>query len=205
MLFLDFKQHFAPFKVFSTQDITKWNPDFDTRRLVEWQNKNYIRRIINRWYMFVEPLDLDTMYLVSNRIYAPSYISFESALAYYQLIPEAVFSLTAATTLTTKTFDTAIGQFRYRHIKPKMMFGYKLIEADGVLIKMVEPEKMLVDYLYLNSRITTPEHFEGLRINAVELDRILNRQRLQEYVEIVGNRQLGKRIGEFMKTVLGHA
>lgn len=39
MRFLDFKAHFEPFIAFSTQDIRKWDPAFDTRRLFEWHEK----------------------------------------------------------------------------------------------------------------------------------------------------------------------
>ncbi len=36
-------------------------------------------------------------YLLAGSIYGPSYISFEYALAYYNLIPEAVYTITCAT------------------------------------------------------------------------------------------------------------
>src|SRR3989338_3314013 len=35
---------------------------------------------------------------LANRLYFPSYISFEYALAYYRIIPEVVYSITSATT-----------------------------------------------------------------------------------------------------------
>ena len=36
-------------------------------------------------------------YLLAGSIYGPSYISFEYALSYYGLIPEAVYTVTCAT------------------------------------------------------------------------------------------------------------
>lgn len=36
-------------------------------------------------------------YLVANAIYSPSYLSFDYALSYYGLIPEAVYVYTSAT------------------------------------------------------------------------------------------------------------
>ena len=36
-------------------------------------------------------------YLLAGSIYGPSYLSFEFALAYYGLIPEAVYAFTSAT------------------------------------------------------------------------------------------------------------
>src|SRR3989344_3452385 len=41
---------------------------------------------------------------IANRIYGPSYVSFEYALAYYRLIPETVYTVTSATTKTTREF-----------------------------------------------------------------------------------------------------
>ena len=35
-------------------------------------------------------------YLLANIIYGPSYLSFEFALSWYDLIPEAVFTITSA-------------------------------------------------------------------------------------------------------------
>ena len=161
MRFIDFKLHFEPFKVFSTQDILKWDTDFDTRRLVEWQQKNYVRKIINRWYLFADAsLDENFLYLIANRIYSPSYISFESALAYYRLIPEGVYTITAATSLKTHQFTTSFGSFSYRHLRPELMFGYKLINVNGLCYKIAEPEKLILDYLYLNTNLQSVPDFK---------------------------------------------
>lgn len=205
MRFFEFKQHFEPFKVFSIQDILKWDPNFDTRRLVEWQQKNYIQKIINRWYVFSESRDINTLYLISNRIYSPSYISFESALAYYRLIPEGVYMITAATSIKTQRFNTSIGPFGYRHIKPGMMFGYRLIGVDGHQFRMAEPEKLILDYFYLNPKIDSPEDFESLRLNRAELKSLINKDLLFEYLDLIKNKALEKRINKFTKTVMNYA
>lgn len=201
MRFLDFKKHFDVFRVFSVQDIRKWDPDFDTRRLVEWQRKSYIKRIINRWYIFADtPLDENLLYLSSNRIYSPSYISFESALAYYRLIPEGVYTITSATTLKTHQFTTSLGVFSYRRLKPELMFGYRLVEATGHRFKMAEPEKLLLDYMYLNTNLQSADDFESLRINQSELRTLLNEPRLIEYLTLFENKALEKRVNTFIKT-----
>lgn len=201
MIFLDFKDHFETFKVFSVQDILKWNPDFDTRRLVEWQRKSYIKRVINRWYIFADTLvDEGLLYLSANRIYSPSYISFESALAYYRLIPEGVYTTTSATTLKTHEFATSLGAFSYRHLKPKLLFGYRLVETTGQHFKMAEPEKLLLDYMYLNTHLQSADDFESLRINQTELLMLLNETRLMEYLALFENRALEKRVNTFRNT-----
>lgn len=200
MRFLDFKCHFVAFRIFSVQDILKWDSAFDTRRLVEWQKKNYVKRIINRWYMFVDtPLDENFLYLAANRIYSPSYVSFESALAYYRLIPEGVYTITSATTLKTNQFTTSLGAFSYRHLKPELMFGYRLVEGAGQHFKMAEPEKLLLDYLYLNTDLQSADDFESLRINQAELRALLHLPRLIEYLALFENKALEKRVTTFQK------
>ena len=53
---------------------------------------------------------------VANRLYTPSYISFDYALSYYGLIPERVYEVTSATLYTKKVFETPLGCFSYRPI-----------------------------------------------------------------------------------------
>jgi len=69
-------------------------------------------------YLFSElyrdnPID---MVAVANRLYAPSYVSFDYALSYYGLIPERVYEVTSATLHTKKIFETPLGRFSYRPI-----------------------------------------------------------------------------------------
>jgi predicted transcriptional regulator of viral defense system len=193
--FLDFKRHFEPFKVFSIQDIHKWDPGFDSRRLVEWQDKKYVTRVVNRWYIFNDAARNEQfLYLIANRIYSPSYISFESALSYYRLIPEGVYTVTSATSLKTHQFRTSTGTFGYRHLKPELIFGYKLIEYGGCQLKMAHPEKLLLDFFYLNARLRTDDDIASLRLNLAELQRLIRGERLAEYLSLFKSRALEKRI-----------
>src|SRR5690554_965136 len=54
-------------------------------------------------------------YLLAGSIYGPSYLSFEFALAYHGLIPEAVYTFTSATydKKKKKKFETPFGTFTY--------------------------------------------------------------------------------------------
>lgn len=203
MRFLDFKRHFEVFRVFSVQDILKWDPDFDTRRLVEWQEKKYVTRIINRWYAFSETArNENSYYLMANRIYSPSYISFESALSYYRLIPEGVYTVTSATSLKTHRFATSLGTFSYRHLRRELMFGYRLLEVEGQHCKIAEPEKVLLDYLYLNSTLQSPDDFASLRLNQGELQALIRKDRLMEYLDLFENKALEERVGVLLRVIL---
>jgi len=53
---------------------------------------------------------------VANRLYTPSYVSFDYALSYYGLIPERVYEVTSASLYTKKIFDTPLGRFSYRPV-----------------------------------------------------------------------------------------
>lgn len=205
MKYLDFKAHFEPFRIFSINDIKKWNEGFDTRRLVEWQQKGYLQKIINRWYIFSDvPVTERVRYLAANRIYAPSYISFESALAYHRLIPEGVFMITSATSLKTNSFNTSLGRFYYRHLKPELMFGYQLVEEQNQRLKMASPEKAILDYLYLNSDLISSESIEGLRINFMEVGELIDMGTLEKYLGLYKSKALDKRVGIFQQ-VVNHA
>ena len=199
MRFLDFKKHFEPFKIFSTQDILKWDSDFDTRRLVEWQDKNYVIKIINRWYIFSDAgLDERLLYLIANRICSPSYVSFESALSFYRMIPEGVYTITSATTLKTKLFSSKAGTFNFRHIRPGLMFGYTLIDLQGQHFKMAEPEKVVLDYLYLNTTLKEGHDFESIRINKAECMRQIRVSKLMAYMGLFKSKALEKRVFGFL-------
>ncbi|MFM9838668.1 MAG: hypothetical protein ACKVOQ_10420 [Cyclobacteriaceae bacterium] len=183
------------------QDILKWDNTFDTRRLVEWQDKGYLKKVISRWYVFVDVKQSDHFHLlVANRIYSPSYISFESAWAYYGLIPEGVYTITSATSLKPHTFTSSMGSFAYRHVKPSLLFGFRLIDVGGQMCKIAEPEKLVLDHLYLNPSLKTKDDFESLRINQPSLKEQVARPRVDEYLTVFKNKLLEKRVHTFCNT-----
>lgn len=86
---------------------------------------------------------------VANKVYQPSYISFETALSFYGIIPETIYEVISATLRTTRTFNVNNIQYSYSKIKKNCFNGYKPIKIKNVTILIGEPEKALVDYLYL--------------------------------------------------------
>ena len=85
--------------------------------------------------------------LLANHILGPSYLSMESALAHYGLIPEKVFAVTSMTTKASRKFQTNIGLFHYTHL-PLPYYAYGLatvsLSKDQQAI-MAIPEKALCD------------------------------------------------------------
>ena len=207
MNYQTFWQQFHGWPLFSTQDIKKKFPDFDFRRLVEWQQKDYLQKIVNRWYRFTDaPTVIDESYqwYVANRIYQPSYVSLESALSYYGLIPEAVYRVTSVSSLKTQHYETPVGTFDYRHLKPSLLFGYRLLSYQEFRIRMAEPEKTLLDYLYLRPELNEPDDFTALRINQIALAECVDLEKLYRYLSLFNQKALMRRVETFLM-LLYHA
>lgn len=121
-------------------------------------------------------------HLLAASIYGPSYISFEFALAYYGLIPEAVYACTSATfgKLKMKKYDTPFGLFTYRDV-PAEAYPYGIVayEENGYGYLLASPEKAICDQLYKMPPIANQKEleqllFENLRIDELELKKLNN-------------------------------
>lgn len=202
MNYLIFSKRFGDLPIFSVNDVLKSNPDFDSKQLVYWQKKVYLQKIINRWYCFSDKiLDERDLFFVANKIYSPSYISFESALGYYGLIPEGVYSITSATSLKTNNFKTPRGEFIYHKIKPSLMFGYNLMIVGNRNAKVAEPSKAILDFLYINSHINTLEAIEELRINRDAFKKLVIKKKLLSYLKLYGSKSLEQKINLLFKAM----
>ena len=202
MNFLTFKEQLKNYTVFSLSDIRKLDDRFDLRRLSEWQAKGYLQQIRRGYYTFAGlEISESVLYLMANKIYAPSYVSLEMALAHYHLIPEAVYGITSVAARKTKRFETAYGDFIYRHIKPPLMFGYQLIDYRGQSFRIAEVEKALLDYFYLNVHLTAREDFDELRFHDEEFKRQADKVKLQRYLLAFGNKSLSGRVRKFLRHI----
>jgi predicted transcriptional regulator of viral defense system len=206
--FLKFYNTFRGFTVFSTYDIEKSFPAFDRKVLVAWQNKGYLQKIRNNWYCFTDRSYRETdLFLIANKIYSPSYVSLESALSYYQFIPEGVFRITSISTIKTNHFDTPIGYFDYRNVKPALFFGYRLIrQRESPLpawYKMATPEKAVIDFLYLNPQYKDALDFEGLRFNWEEFSSKVDLEKMKNFLNYIHSTALTNRMKKFL--ALSHA
>jgi predicted transcriptional regulator of viral defense system len=180
--------------VFSIRDIEFFFPDFDSRRLVEWQKKDYIIKLRNGYYCFSEyPKAESWLHFAANRIYQPSYVSLQSALSYYGLIPEGVFQVTSITTRNTMQYKTPLAEFTYKSIKPTLYFGYQIIRLSGNSIRIAEPEKALLDFLYLHP-LNTESALESLRINRFQFSSTISVHTLNAYLRIFKSKALNQRI-----------
>ena len=196
MNFISFKNSLREFPIFSIADIRAVHSSFDRRRLSEWQKKGYIKKIIKGRYLFSDvDIDENTLFAIANKIYKPSYISFETALSYHRLIPESLYMITSAATRRTAAFDTPITRFSYRTIKPTLFFGYSLLPGG---IKMAFMEKAILDYFYINPAVRTEDDFASLRINREEMLSQVNKERLTDYVQRFNHKRLSKTMKHFL-------
>jgi predicted transcriptional regulator of viral defense system len=183
------------FVVITLADIRMAFPDFDQKNLVNWQKKGYITKLKNGCYIFSDVKTTEqTLFLIANKLYEPSYVSLESALSFYGIIPEGVYSIQSVSTRKTQVFNTPQGTFRYYSFKPSLYFGYHLMaEAVAHPYRLASREKAILDFLYLRSDIDCAEALEALRWNRAELAN-LDRTLLNNYLSLFESRTLSKKI-----------
>jgi len=127
-------------------------------------------------------------------MYKPSYISLEYALSFHGLIPEGVADITCITTKKTMKFVNPFGSFSYRHIQTWGFSGFSTKKDEaGLSYYMAEPEKALVDFIYLNLEKFRPgmdcNSFlkESYRLQGMDT---LKKRKLLEYAGLFRNRKL---------------
>lgn len=89
-----------------------------------------------------------SMGLIANHLLSPSYVSMHTALRYYGLIPEAVYTTQSMTFKAAKEFQTTIGNFTYQHISREAYpVGIRQIKEGTAVYIMATPEKALCDLI----------------------------------------------------------
>lgn len=201
MRFREFEAKIKALPAFNLNDVRKLNPNFRRQQLSYWLNQGYIQPLAGDYYALADrAMDEAYLFMVANKIYEPSYVSLESALAYYEVIPETVLGVTSVSSRKTKQYESRWGVFSYRSIKPQTMIGYQVIETNpGKRFKIASLEKAILDYLYLNSEINSIADFEGLRWNQVQLNRLLDHSIFSKYLAIYDKRALENRADKFME------
>ena len=201
--FLNFKIAFSAYLIISTNDIYKLFPDFDKRRLFEWCQKGFLKRVAKGFYIFAEnAISEELQFFIANKIYEPSYVSLQSALSYYNLIPEYTPKVTSISSKKTTTFQSPFSIYSYYSIKPKAFAGYKLKSiGDHNFFKIARAEKAIIDFLYLNKTINTREQIDELRINSEVFSQIINRQKIYDLVNLYTSKTLDKKITILLKTI----
>ena len=179
--------------IFSKNDIVLAGGKIYDYQLTRWVKKGYLLKIKNGIYIFKRDYEKIKGEEIAAAIYQPSYLSLESALSAYGLIPEIVYSYVSVTGKTNRTFDNKFGHFIYRHLKPELFWGYREVRTISGWYLIAEPEKAIIDYLYLNlSKINSESDFENLRFNEDRLCETLNRDKFLQYLQAFEIKKLKK-------------
>lgn len=116
--------------------------------------------------------DLDSR-VVANALYGPSYVSFETALSMYGLIPERVTATMSACVKRAKRFATSLGAFSYRTV-PSDWFsiGVRTMDSGEGGFLVASPEKALGDLLLSRSnlRISSPDSLRSFLEDDIRFD-----------------------------------
>lgn len=102
-------------------------------------------------------------------IYGPSYVSFESALAWHGLIPERVEEVVCATLKRLAEFETPLGRYRYRHVSSRFFsIGIERVEDPLLPWLLASPTKALCESVALDDSIRSQKDvrawLEAIRI-----------------------------------------
>ncbi len=125
-------------------DIEKDNSAYKTaERMIE---HGLLKRLKKDLYVpvFYTPKDFE----IANHLYLPSYISLETALSFYGIIPEFTYSIISVTIRKSNKVILSGKEFDYVHISSKYFYDY--VRSDGFWI--ATPEKALIDSFYMMAK-----------------------------------------------------
>lgn len=113
-------------------------------------------------------------FVLARPICSPSYISFETALSYYDLIPERVYAVTSASLnkRKSKTYRNDFATYIYQDIPERVFpFGVTFVQDDsGASFQIATKEKALCDKLYKLPPRNNIKELEELLIDDLRID-----------------------------------
>lgn len=111
--------------------------------------------------------------LIANYLHGPSYVSLQTALYSYGLIPEAPVTITSVTAKRPKTISNRVGVFRYEHVKNEYYhIGIKAVISESSSYMIASREKAVCDLLILlrNFRVQSKKAMMELLSEDMRLD-----------------------------------
>ena len=202
MNYLQFREQWLGLGCFSIYQLRAWKSTLDSSSISRWVKKGYLSKIRQDWYAFCElQNEPDMARFIAGKIYSPSYISLHTALSIYGIIPEAVTQITCVTTNRTASYNNPFGQFHYQTIKPELFFGYKQEPfRRGGSYLIAEPEKAIVDLLYLYPQYNTADAMLDLRFDTWWMQEELDKEKIMAYAKQTAKKALINRIELLLNT-----
>lgn len=179
------------YPLFRYTDILKWFPKDNEQTIKQnlklWVKKGLLERITKGVYKLKET-KIEDEFLLASYFDESSYVSLESALSYYNLIPEYPYAVTSATIKKTKKIKTDYGIFIYRKIKKELFFGFEVITEDSCLYRLATPEKAIFDFIYSNQdEIKNPYYFKEMRLSLPKKDSL---KKLFSLLDLIKNKKV---------------
>jgi predicted transcriptional regulator of viral defense system len=142
-------------------------------------------------------------FLVANAIKKGSYVSLQSALAHFGMIPEHVPTVTSVTTKRPERVETPLGLHVFRHVKKDWFHSYEALEVGPrQRVFIARPEKALLDLIYLTAGADNYDFLEELRLqNLGELDP----KRIVQMTKMSGSRKLDRAARLILQLIAGDA
>lgn len=129
-------------------------------------------------------------FVIANYMVIPSYVSLESALSFYGLIPEAVYTTTSVTTKVGSEVRTPVGQYSFSYLKTKYFnFGFYQVKDGDHKYLIATPLKALMDYIVLKKKEykSVEELEEDLRFDFDDFltyKKFVNKNKINEMLKI---------------------
>jgi hypothetical protein len=164
------------------------------RQLSRWTSSGRLYQLRRGLYSLAPPFQKvrPDPFVIANHLVRPSYISLQSALSFYGLIPEAVPVTTSVTTGRPGFFSTPLGDFLFRHIQVPLFRGFDVLEPSGRQPAFVAiPEKALLDLLYLEPGSDHEAFLSELRL---DLEGELDMDRLESLSLELGRRKVARAV-----------
>ncbi len=151
--------------------------------LYRWKQKNWIRSLKKGLYELTYPDEyiIPDMY-IANKLYSPSYVSLETALSNYSIIPEVSMAVTSITTKPTRQFKNVHGLFIYHTLRPEFFTGYYIEKQGKFEIFIAEPEKALIDFIYFKTYRNKKFNLQEERLD-FDIISSFNKKKLKKYIK----------------------
>jgi predicted transcriptional regulator of viral defense system len=171
-------------------------PAYLRLQLSRWVKAGKIHQLRRGVYALAAPYQKQKPhpFLVANQLQSASYVSLQSALSFYGMIPDIVHSTISVTTGRSDSLQTPLGNFEFRHIHKEYFRGYRWIDVGGQQAFVAIPEKAILDLIYLQPGGEKPEFIAELRLqNLDHLDiqelrkqaSLFNKPKIQKSVKVI--------------------
>jgi predicted transcriptional regulator of viral defense system len=142
-----------------------------SRQLSRWTDEGKLIQLRRGLYMLAgdHRHRAPHRFVIANRLRHGSYVSLQSALAFYSLIPEHVPIVTSVSTSRPGLLETKAGSYLFRHLHRELFFGYQAADpGDGSSAFIAFPEKALLDLIHLTPGADDPRYLRELRLQNLE-------------------------------------